>query len=61
MNAPAKSPWSAPQAKLERDEPGGPLYAGFWRRFAAYWLDMILVYICTTAIAIGAAFVLRGP
>lgn len=50
------SPWNPPQAKLGRDDPDDPLYAGFWRRFAAHWLDLIIVYILMFVVGIVLGF-----
>jgi len=40
------------------DVPGAPderaLYAGFWRRFAAYAIDYVLVFLASAAIAVVA-------
>jgi uncharacterized RDD family membrane protein YckC len=30
-------------------------YAGFWRRFAAYAIDYVLVFLCSAALAIAAS------
>lgn len=46
MNAPAQSPWKPPQAPLvAAGDPDAPLYAGFWRRWAAAVVDAILLYV----------------
>ena len=52
-----QSPWNPPKANLAQDhDDGGPIYAGFWRRFAAAWLDFILVYIAMLVVAIPLVF-----
>jgi uncharacterized RDD family membrane protein YckC/Tfp pilus assembly protein PilE len=53
MSAPAKSPWNPPKAPLVAESYDAPIYAGFWRRWAAAVIDGILYYI--VAIAIGLA------
>ena len=50
------SPYSPPQAKLEATETvvqgGRVVYAGFWKRFAAYFIDSFVVTIISYALLI---------
>jgi uncharacterized RDD family membrane protein YckC/Tfp pilus assembly protein PilE len=49
----ARTPYSPPKASLASGDSDEPVLAGFWRRFAAYWLDVILLYIITIAVTLG--------
>lgn len=50
MSANAASPWNPPKARLAAEDSGEAIYAGFWRRFSAYWLDAVLVNVVSFAI-----------
>jgi uncharacterized RDD family membrane protein YckC/type II secretory pathway pseudopilin PulG len=52
MSATAKSPWNPPKAPLVAESDDAPIYAGFWRRWAAAVIDGILYYIVAIAIAL---------
>lgn len=53
MNAPAKSPWNPPKAPLvAQSDSDAPIYAGFWRRWAAAVIDGILYYMVAFALAL---------
>ena len=52
MSAPAKSPWTPPKAPLVAQSDSEAIYAGFWRRWAAAFIDGILYYIVAFAIAL---------
>jgi uncharacterized RDD family membrane protein YckC/type II secretory pathway pseudopilin PulG len=46
------SPWNPPKARLAAEASDVPLYAGFWRRAAASFLDTMLVYAVTLTITV---------
>ena len=52
MSATSTSPWNPPKAPLVKEDPDAPIYAGFWRRWAAALLDGILYYIVIFALAL---------
>jgi uncharacterized RDD family membrane protein YckC len=52
MSATSTSPWNPPKAPLVREDPDAPIYAGFWRRWAAALVDGILYYIVIFALAL---------
>ncbi|APV52143.1 hypothetical protein BWI17_22215 [Betaproteobacteria bacterium GR16-43] len=47
------SPWEPPKARLAGDDAEDPLHAGFWRRFSAYWVDALLMYIISFTVTFG--------
>ncbi|QJR09948.1 hypothetical protein DSM104443_00999 [Usitatibacter rugosus] len=53
MSTTTASPWNPPKARLAAEDSGEAIYAGFWRRFSAYWLDAVLVNVISFAITFG--------
>ena len=60
MSTTPASPWNPPKARLAAEDTGETIYAGFWRRFSAYWFDAVIVNIVSFALTYSLVTVKPG-